>query len=292
MNNYGTLRRCGNYIIGVSPVSVVTACGDHIYYIFSDLHKFIDKYSDYLCDTKGIFKLKVFNDFYSYLNSKDVKDGENKDWFPYNQTVAFHINDKEHQCGKRVFLFPTFLPHGQTHWLHCSACGKLTMYIDREFRKYSTDFIMGDNKNYKCAHCGKELGLKDSAMLLQTNYKVKAPYILEIQNSMRIALKSAQNYIFIGYSLPPDDNEYKTMFNEANGKYNEKPSNKKVYLVLYEDGACNKFIPVKELSIDKCSSAAHTIRRYTDIFGEDNVMVNLAGFPAAGESVIDLLKKQ
>ena len=93
---------------------------------------------NYLAKENGIVKLKVFNDFFTYLNSYDTSEYEsNKDWFPYNQTIAYRLNDADHISDRKIILFPTYFPHGQTHWLECPVCGKLTMYIDKKFRQYS-----------------------------------------------------------------------------------------------------------------------------------------------------------
>lgn len=242
---------------------------------------------DYYSDRTGIFKLKVFNDFYAYLNSVDVNniDGSTANWFPYNQTVAYHINDTDHPSDKRIFLFPTFFPHGQTHWLHCPKCGNLTMFIDKSFDVFSENFPMKKDKKYHCAHCkNSELDLKNSAMLLQTNFKVKEPYIEMIQRSMRIALKDAAKIIFIGYSLPDDDIDYRSVFTEANVE-----KKKTVYVVLHENDAQNSFVRFDKMSAGKQKDKA---QRFADVFGAENTFVNFAGSPAALDKVIELLNEE
>lgn len=241
--------------------------------------------SNYISDKYGISKLKVFNEFFAYLNSSDTGSEKNKDWFPYSQPVAFRLNDTEHPSDKRVVLFPTYFPHGQTHWLECPICGKLTMYLDKQFRVYSQNFAMSPKRQYRCSHCDQRLNLENSAMLLQTSYKVKSPYNEEIQRSMRIAINNAKRLVFIGYSLPNDDIEYRSIFRISSSEP------KKVYVVLYQSGAPNKFIPAKEV-LKNNNDNNEEIKRYCDIFGEENVQVNYAGFPDASDKVLEILKQE
>ncbi|MBR4318442.1 MAG: hypothetical protein IKP69_00130 [Oscillospiraceae bacterium] len=242
---------------------------------------------NYISDKTGIAKLKVFNDFFTYLNSYDISESQNsnKDWFPYNQTVAYRLNDTDHPSDRRIILFPAYFPHGQTHWLECPLCGKLTMYIDKQFRQYSENFTMQSKRKYQCANCGnQELTLKNSAMLLQTNYKIKAPYIEEIQRAMRIAINKAEKLIFIGYSLPNDDIEYESIFRIS------RNTDKKVYIVLYQKNVPNQFLSA-DSAIEYCkdTDTEKAINRYCDIFGKDNVHVNLSGFPNAYDKILELI---
>lgn len=241
---------------------------------------------NYIPDKCGIAKLKVFNDFFTYLNSMDINESSNKDWFPYNQAVAYRINDVSHISDRRIILFPTYFPHGQTHWLECPICGKLTMYIDKNFQTYSSNFAMYKIEKLKCSHCYNDLELSNSSMLLQTNYKVKSPYIEEIQRSMRIAINKCDKLIFIGYSLPQDDIEYNSIF-RISSYYT-----KKVYLVLYKEGCSNEFISAQEAKkICFNTEIEKTIQRYCDIFEEDLIMVNLSGFPASMSEILKIIKQ-
>ena len=241
--------------------------------------------SRYLSDKQGIYKLKVFNDFFAYLNSKDINDSDDKDWFPYNQTVAYRLNDTDHISDKRVILFPTYFPHGQTHWLECPVCGKMTMYIDSKFKTYTHGFEMRCDQEYKCSHCNKKLSLENSAMLLQTNYKIKSPSLEQIQRSMRVALNNCDRIIFIGYSLPSDDVEYNSLLRISNA------NKKEAYVVLYVDNGENRFVSADEASKKCDKDTEEIIKRFTNIFGKENVKVNLAGFPNVASEVIELLRE-
>ncbi|MBO5319565.1 MAG: hypothetical protein J6B01_07180 [Ruminococcus sp.] len=249
-------------------------------------HKELNNDNSYFAsDEYGKVKLKVFNEFFAFLDSCDISKN-NGNWYPYNRTVAFRLNDAEYPSNKRVILFPTYFPHGQTHWLECPVCGKLTMFIDKDFRHYSEHFAMSIKNTYKCSHCENKLSLENSAMLLQTNYKIKAPYIEEIQRSMRVSINNAQKLIFIGYSLPSDDIEYKSIFRIGNR------NNKKVYVVLYHHDSPNEFLSAAEaMSICKNTNTdtESSIKRFCEIFGDNNVKINLAGFPVASDKIIEIL---
>ncbi|MCD7811591.1 MAG: hypothetical protein LUG91_07045 [Ruminococcus sp.] len=250
-----------------------------------------DSNSNYMPDPHGISKLKVFNDYFTYLNSYDTDLSSNKqgnsDWFPYNRTVAYRVNDREHDSDKRVILFPTFFPHGQTHWLECPKCRKMTMYIDKAFRTYSDGFPMEDERKYVCSNCRNDenLTLENSAMLLQTNDKIKPSYIEEIQNAMRININQADNFVFIGYSLPEDDMEYQSILRIA-----KVEKSKKVFLVLYQDNSPNVFLVSSQAKKKANEENRGIIERFCGIFSEDSVWVNLAGFPAAFDEIIKIIE--
>ena len=242
-------------------------------------------------------KLKIFNDFAAYTASRPVEpeSGKNKIWYPYNATVATHINDPEHLYDRIVTLIRTYLPHGQTNWLECPVCGKLSMYLGDEWHLNSQTIVMRSplldkNPDYKCQHCGQKLTTADSSMLLQTPLKKKASYIEEIQRDMRLRLSEAEKIVFVGYSLPADDIEYRSVFVANNAR-----QKKQIYVVLYKEKEPSKWFKANDISkmagdkSDGTRKIIETIKRYTDLFGKENVRVNLAGFPAAADSVIEAL---
>ena len=241
-------------------------------------------------------KLKIFNDFAAYTASRPVEpeSGKNKIWYPYNATVATHVNDPEHLYDRIVTLIRTYLPHGQTNWLECPVCGKLSMYLGDEWQLNSQTIAMrspllDENPDYKCQHCGQKLTTADSSMLLQTQLKKKASYIEEIQRDMRLRLSEAEKIVFVGYSLPADDIEYRSVFVANNAR-----QKKQIYVVLYKEEETSKWLKandpyISKMAGDKSDDTRKTIRRYAALFGEENVWVNLAGFPAAADSVIEKL---
>ena len=255
-----------------------------------------DENSNYAVANGKNVKLKIFNDFAAYTASRPVEpeSGKNKIWYPYNATVATHVNDPEHLYDRIVTLIRTYLPHGQTNWLECPVCGKLSMYLGDEWQLNSQTIAMRSplldkNPDYKCQHCGQNLTTADSSMLLQTPLKKKASYIEEIQRDMRLRLSVAEKIVFVGYSLPADDIEYRSVFVANNAR-----QKKQIYVVLYKEKEPSKWLKandpyISKMAGDKSDDTRKMIRRYAALFGEENVWVNLAGFPAAADSVIEKL---
>jgi DNA-directed RNA polymerase subunit RPC12/RpoP len=245
----------------------------------------------YYHNQNQIFKLKVFNDFATFMTSKSF-DNDTAKWYPYNESVAYRLNDSDRNTDRKVVLIPTFFPHGQTNWLDCPYCGKLSAYLGDSFKLRSSSLAMRSpltaDDYYKCVHCGSKLTTKDSAMLLQTLYKSKTPYLEEIQRAMRIKVEEAEYLIFIGYSLPEDDIDYKSFFRSAKTVHN----NKKVFVVLKGDNFENRWYEAVEIlkMISDDINNKEIILRYCAIFGKKNVFISMVGFPTAMDLVTSLLK--
>ena len=221
-------------------------------------------------------KLKTFNDFGIYLATKSLKENSNgKKWFPYNETVAMRINDTDHLSDRIVTLIKTYFSHGQTNWLECPKCGNVSMYLGDTWDKRSSTLPMSP-KTYKCVHCREDIDIKNSAMLLQTLIKKKPSYIMEIQKKMRLEIENAERIIFVGYSLPDDDFEYRTMFLSKN-------KDKEIYVVTYQEDGLNEWLLYDEINQTK------EVKNFYNLFGEDT-QFNCAGFPNAKNSIIEVLK--
>lgn len=249
-----------------------------------------DQNAFYYHNQKRMFKLKVFNDFATFMTSKSF-DKDTAKWYPYNESVAYRLNDPDRNTDRKVVLIPTFFPHGQTNWLDCPYCGKLSAYLGDCFKLQSNSLAMRSpltaDDYYKCVHCGSKLTTKDSAMLLQTLYKSKTPYLEEIQRAMRIKVEEAKCLIFIGYSLPEDDIDYKSFFRSAKTVHD-----KKVFVVLMGNGFEYRWYEAVEvLNMISDDINKEVILRYCEIFGKKNVLISMVGFPTAMDLVTSLVKK-
>lgn len=224
-------------------------------------------------------KLKIFNDFGIYLATKPLEQHrKDKKWFPYNETVATRLNDPDHLSDRIVTLIKTFFPHGQTNWLECPKCRNVSMYLGDTWDKKSES--IGMKGEYSCLHCGERLQTSDAAILLQTLIKKKASYITEIQRNMLLEFEKAERMVFVGYSLPEDDFEYRTMFLSKNNKERE------VYVVLYAQESKDEWKTYASLSDAEKKDGAAT--RFYELFGK-NVRFNFGGFPNVAESVVRLM---
>lgn len=276
----------------------------------------------------GNAKLKIFNDFAIPLAAEpiDKKPSGARRWYPYSEAVAQRINDPEHLHDRVVTLIRTLFPHGQTNWLLCPKCGKVSMFLGDQWDLNSTTLPMElplaekrscgeeiiDNTgrgNYQCVHCGFSLFLADAAMLMQTVNKEKQSFIEEIQTDMRLRIAEAERIIFVGYSLPDDDFEYRSIFAGLNSKEagcnkDDEPGSdvckkenegsvkkKKVYVVLYESGMPNKWITTDDAEkMLKEQGHKEEVERFSNLFNDfADLKFNFAGFPNADQNILDLM---
>ena len=65
----------------------------------------------------------------------------------------------------------------------------------------------------KCIHCRMPTEQHHTPMQMQSNFKSPPPPFLdEIQRDMRVVVGNADHVIVMGYSLPPDDVDYRAFF--------------------------------------------------------------------------------
>ena len=70
---------------------------------------------------------------------------------------------------------------------------------------------------------------------MQSNFKsAPPPYIEEIQRDLRAVVQEADHIVFMGYSLPPDDVDYRAFFAARRSRGPERPV--KCSVVVGKDG--------------------------------------------------------
>lgn len=176
-------------------------------------------------------KLKVFNDFATFLGTSPINRKAQKIWYPYNEAVQQRINDPEHSSDKRIILGKFYQPHGSFNWRECPHCGKLNMSMGNEWELFSSSFFP-DEKDAECLFCGSTIPVNKMVRLLQTPFKdPNPPYIEEIQRDMIVNIENAKHIIFAGYSLPSDDLIYRSILATRHDK------NVKVTVLSYEKDA-------------------------------------------------------
>lgn len=276
----------------IAPLSYISLNWDVLFiWAMFNAHKALnDSNIGYVIHNGKNLKLKIFNDFSTYMATKSIDNKKGGKWFPYNEPVATHINDEDHLHDKCVTLIKTYLPHGQTNWLECPQCGKLSMYLGNTWAKKSPTLAMrnpGEEK-YECLHCNYELTTQNSSMLIQTIYKNKSSYIQEIQTDMHLQISKADKVVFIGYSLPEDDIDYRALFttliSQSNGSFPE------IYVVLFDNNFQNTQWYCYDQAVSKVNSNNKQImERYINIFDKSTVRFTFCGFPNASEMVTALI---
>lgn len=240
-------------------------------------HQELNNRNDYyLSKSNNNAKLKIFNDLGMPFacNPREDKDI----WYPYNESVATRINDPDYNCSRVVTLVRTYYPHGLMNFYQCKCCHKHVLNIgDLKYEDIVKERdLLRNNEVIKCPFCGKSIKEFDLDVLLQSNFKIISNYLKELRYDMINALESANELIFIGYSLPSDDVDYMTLFKNiiANNP------NLKVKVVLYDSSITeNEFIDYKDQKIGLISiSNKEVVNRYLKVFGE-NVYFNFVGAP-------------
>lgn len=89
-------------------------------------------------------------------------------------------------------------PHGSINWLFCRSCGKVFSKISKQGKPL--DLV----STGKCYNCG--LSSVEPYIVHPTNNRIyENKYIMQIWNKVETALQEADDWCFIGYSLPEAD---------------------------------------------------------------------------------------
>lgn len=69
-----------------------------------------------------------------------------------------------------------------------------------------------------CVHCKTLTYAQHTQTRMQSSFKgAAAPFLEEINRDLRVAVQEAGHIILMGYSLPPDDVEFRAFFAAVNG---------------------------------------------------------------------------
>ena len=156
-------------------------------------------------------------DYCCYISSLDKNDEK--------------IKPGLYALGKGRYNVKLLKLHGSLNWLQCPKCSRLYVKL---YRHFNGAYIF--DKKY-CRHCEKNFELEeDKTNILFTN--LITPTFLKNLNNVQnklvwqnaaIELSEANKVIFIGYSLPQADFEFKQLLSRM------IRSNAKIEVVLIED---------------------------------------------------------
>ena len=224
-------------------------------------------------------KLRIYCDFNCEYAGRTGE--KNKFWYPFTESAAFSTNGTRYSTTRKVVLTKCFLPHGAMNLFKCTSCAKHSYFLgDLNLESVVERINYEDKKElYKCPYCENSIYSKDFDVLAQSNFKTRNSFLEEVRLSMTQELRTAKTLVFIGYSMPDDDVDYKTIFKSLNGNV------EKVYVVLYEEKSENKFVEYSELNDD----AKITSKNFNKVFG-DKALYNMAGFPNAYDKILQIVK--
>lgn len=160
--------------------------------------------------------------------------------------------------GKGEFTFKLLKLHGSLNWLNCSECGRLFINRSEKIARGGFDGMQ------TCRLCSKNHELKtklDAALLLPTFQKEMAKFHFQhIWNQAAIELSEATKLVFIGYSFPLADFDFRSLITRFVGEV-------EVDVVLWsEDGSeTDEGIRYKNYFGDKISKIYYDgVEKYVD----------------------------
>lgn len=147
------------------------------------------------------------------LLEKYLQTGNVKYTFPINDHRLFDNLPPGIGNGRRVELIKM---HGSIDWLRCLGCGSLQICTTQDV----SDFLFKDEVEQVCARCHRST--KEFGMLLQP--EIITPTMIksfssklyrELWDAAETSLRDATHIIFIGYSLPIADFEFRYLLQKS-----------------------------------------------------------------------------
>ena len=255
------------------------------------------------------FRLQVYHDLGHSIPS--VRIGGERRGLPrlaMTESAVQRINDPDHGATDRIRLSKFLFPHGCINWRECPDCGKLSSFLSDSWQidsptlfpipplkgfakqieprlrleKERKEFRRGAVDARACVHCDTLTYLHHTQFILQSNFKSNPPpFIEEIQRDLRVVVQKSDHIIFMGYSLPPDDVDYRAFFA---ARRQRDPSKKvKCSVVIGEYPKFRRWLYPKNLSdvnqLDLKSDHRKTLKATQSLFGKDNVRFYGGGIP-------------
>ncbi len=244
-----------------------------------EANKKLNHENDRYINKEGLPQLRMYTDF----NYECASTLNNLPWYPFTEPAAAIANSDKHMGKRRVVLLKAFYPHGLMNSFKCPKCARHSLYLGSQLEikevsksiDYSKDKLL-----YKCPNCGAEISAKDFNVLVQSNFKERNSFLEETRIKMFCELESAEKLVFIGYSMPQDDVDYRTFFKSLNNV-------KKVYVVLHDKNSHDFKQISKGDDLSNYSDETRTaIGNYLSVFKD--IYLNTKGFPDAANDILKI----
>lgn len=263
--------------------------------------------------------LKIFHDFGIFMAVSTIDDqklagpeAKARVWYPLNEASAQRLNDRDHE-SRRVRINKFLFPHGCLCWRECPSCGKLSAYMGKEWDFLSRALIpppplrgfvelagnalqpetpeereawgRGSVDVRACVHCEELTFAEHTQAVMQSNFKAPPPsFIDEVQRDLRVATQAAKHIILMGYSLPPDDVNYRAFFaarRQRPSMDGEPPVRCSVVVEQKYGDDWHGPDQIDNLlhSMEKGIAPRTTLEAARDLFGRDNVRYFGGGIP-------------
>ena len=252
------------------------------------------------------YRIGIYHDLGHFVAGPRVEKDHSRSllWQPMNVSSARQLNDRDHGADVRARVSRYLFPHGCLWWRECPNCGKLSSHIGDEWAIGSVSLLpppplmafvdsvgfeswkddeqetnrwdRGEVDARACIHCATLTYAHHTPLAMQSNFKSPPPpFLEEIRREMRIAVQNANHIIFMGYSLPPDDVDYRA-FLVARIRKNPTEDPVRCSIVDKADGYGNRWLHGGELERHDLPEAVSTAR---ELFGQDNVRFFGGGIP-------------
>ena len=267
-------------------------------------------------------RLQIFHDLGHLIPSRRIsaRNPETR-WHPMNEATAQRLNDPDHGASDRIRISKFLYPHGCLTWRECPSCGKLSSYLgdlwepdspvlilppplksfvpeDVEFPDYTEgrerkEWDKGAVDARACVNCDTLTYAHHTQIVMQSNFKsAPPPFIEEIQRDLRVIVQEADHIVFMGYSLPRDDVDYRAFFAARRSRDSERPV--KCSVVVGVNAEQRRWLSPSELRDLSASGIGEDERRTLEaaqeLFGKDRVRFYGGGIPNVfldGERVTD-----
>ena len=208
--------------------------------------------------------LHLFHDFGHLIPARGVERCEaDWPWYPLNEGAAQRLNELKCPSSPSVRLTKFLFPHGCLCWRACPDCGKLSAFHGDEWKLDAGGLfppppllgfdplacpprIKGEERRARedgrvdaraCLHCGTLTYAHHTQAIMQSSFKSQPEsFIGEIHRDLQATAMRAEHIIFMGYSLPPDDVEYRAFFS-ARRQREQKPGDKPVRCTIIDKQA-------------------------------------------------------
>ena len=248
-------------------------------------------------------RLQLFHDYGHFVPAYRVGDVnlEQTPRFPMNESAAQRLNDSHHGASERIVLSKFLFPHGCLWWRECPSCGKLSSYQGETWELDSNMLIpppplkrfvlherahtrqkerdawkRGEVDARECVHCGTLTYAHHTPIRMQSNFKGAPPsFLAEIERDLRVLVQDASHVVFMGYSLPSDDVDYRAFFAARRRKSETDGAGAavKCSVVVGTDGD-QRWLGQSELPMKN-----DTVVAACDVFGKKNVRYYGGGIP-------------
>ena len=268
------------------------------------------------------YKLQIYHDLGHFVATRRVvrRTGSGTLWHPMNQSSAQRLNDPDHGANERARISKFLFPHGCLWWRECPNCGKLSSYMGHTWdrasrmlipppplRKFVANvrFEPGTSEEKRewergavdaraCVHCDTLTYAHHTPAVMQSNFKsTPPPFIQEIQRDLNVTVQEASHIIFMGYSLPDDDVDYRAFF--ATRRRRERKDPVRCSVVVGTDFA-ERWHGAAEweallAGMKQGEPPRTTLESAGDLFGRENVRFYGGGIPSVlldgGDKVTD-----